>query len=170
MISFTELNTLPHEEFTQLFSGVYEHSDWVARQVSERRPFNDFPSFCDAMRDAVNLASDAEKLTLIRAHPDLAGKLARAGALTESSTREQVGLGLDHLSDAEFDQFSDCNARYRERFGFPFIICARKTTKQGVLEAFATRLTHSRDTEISEALHQIHQIAELRLHDLIPTP
>ena len=87
--------------------------------------------------------------------------------MTEESTREQAGLGLDRLSDEEYEQFSNRNERYRERFGFPFIICARKTTKQGVLDAFEARLTNSRSAEISEALQQIHEIARLRLEDAV---
>ena len=117
------------------------------------------------LRDAVDAATDDEKLTLIRAHPDLAGKLARSGTLTEASSREQTGLGLDRLTDEEFEQFSDLNRRYRERFGFPFIICARRTTQPGVIEAFDQRLRNSQKVEISEALLQIHEIARLRLED-----
>ena len=84
-----------------------------------------------ALRQAVEDATDEEKLTLIRSHPDLAGKLARAGTLTDASTREQAGLGLDRLSDVDYENFSQKNETYREKFGFPFIICARLTTKQG---------------------------------------
>jgi 2-oxo-4-hydroxy-4-carboxy-5-ureidoimidazoline decarboxylase len=167
MISLNELNTLPDDAFVAQLAGIYEHSEWVARQVIAQKPFRKLSCLRDAMRDAVNHASDDAKLTLIRAHPDLAGKLARAGALTASSTQEQAGLGLDRLSAAEFEQFTTYNTRYHDRFGFPFIICARKTTKLAVLAAFETRLTHSRPTEIAEALTQIHQIADLRLQDSI---
>lgn len=119
------------------------------------------------MRQVVDTATAAEKLVLIRAHPDLAGKLARAVALTAASTSEQAGLGLDRLDDAEYERFSDRNQRYRDTFGFPFIICARLTTKQGVLKAFDERLGHTVEMEISEALTQIHEIARLRLGDWI---
>jgi 2-oxo-4-hydroxy-4-carboxy-5-ureidoimidazoline decarboxylase len=106
-------------------------------------------------------------LALILAHPDLAGRLARAGALTAESTREQAGLGLDRLSEELYDRITSLNAAYRARFGFPFIICARMTTLEGMLEAFETRLHHDRETEIREALRQIHFIAGLRLADKI---
>ena len=119
------------------------------------------------MREAVENAGDSAKLALIRAHPDLAGKLARAGALSAESTREQAGLGLDRLSDDEFERFSDLNTRYRERFGFPFVICARLTDKPGILAAFARRVEHDAAEEIAEALRQIHHIARLRLDDLV---
>ncbi len=119
------------------------------------------------MRQTVENATAVEKLVLIRAHPDLAGKLAKAGKLTAESTREQAGLGLDRLDDEEFARFQSRNESYQAKFGFPFIICARLTTKQGVLEAFEKRLDHSREVEINEALKQIHEIARLRLEDLL---
>jgi OHCU decarboxylase len=118
------------------------------------------------MQDVVEAAGDLEKLALIRDHPDLAGKLARAGQLTAESAKEQAGLGLDRLTDEEYELFQRQNECYRERFGFPFIICARLTTKQGVLDAFEKRLENSADEEISQALKQVHEIARLRLEDL----
>ena len=167
MTALANLNAAPDEKFVATLGGIYEHSDWVATRVLEQRPFPNRENLRSAMRQVVDEATEVEKLVLIRAHPDLAGKLARAGALTEESTREQAGLGLDRLSDAEYEQFSDRNERYRERFGFPFIICARKSSKQGVLDAFEARLTNSRSEEISEALRQIHEIARLRLEDAV---
>lgn len=167
MIALANLNAASEEEFVTILAEIYEHSPWVAERVLEQRPFPDQEKLQLAMRSSVDDATKEEKLTLIRAHPDLAGKLARAGVLTEASTREQSGLGLDRLSEMEYERFSDRNARYRERFGFPFIICARRTNKQGVLDAFEARLMNSREAEISEALLQIHEIAGLRLQDLL---
>jgi len=167
MIAFANLNAASERDFVATLGGIYEHSDWVPQQVAGQRPFSDPKNLRLAMRQAVDEATQEKKLILIRAHPDLAGKLARAGALTEESTREQAGLGLDRLSNAEYEQFSDRNGRYREKFGFPFIICARLTTKQGVLDAFEARLVNSREAEIAKAVSQIHEIARLRLEDLI---
>ena len=167
MMSLANLNAASEEEFVAALGGIYEHSDWVAEGVLQQRPFPNPENLRLAMRRAVDEAADEEKLVLIRAHPDLAGKLARAGVLTEASTREQAGLGLDRLSDGEYESFSEKNGRYREKFGFPFIICARLTTKQGVLDAFVKRLGNSREEEISEALAQIHEIARLRLEDAV---
>ncbi|MEO8616272.1 MAG: 2-oxo-4-hydroxy-4-carboxy-5-ureidoimidazoline decarboxylase [Luteolibacter sp.] len=167
MIALANLNAASEEEFVTILAGIYEHSPWVAARVQEQRPFPDQECLRLGMRRAVDEATEDEKLALIRAHPDLAGKLARAGVLTQESTREQAGLGLDRLSDEEYERFSDRNAHYRERFGFPFIICARRTTKQGVLDAFEARLMNSKEAEISEALLQIHEIARLRLQDLL---
>jgi 2-oxo-4-hydroxy-4-carboxy-5-ureidoimidazoline decarboxylase len=167
MADLSNLNARSVEDFISLFGGVYEHSPWVAEAVASQRPFADRDDLIVAMRSVVEAASDEQKLTLIRAHPDLAGKLARAGALTEESKREQAGLGLDRLTDEEFEAFTDFNERYRERFGFPFIICARLTTKQGVLDAFAKRIGQTSEEEMRTALQEIHHIARLRMLDLV---
>jgi 2-oxo-4-hydroxy-4-carboxy-5-ureidoimidazoline decarboxylase len=167
MADLSNLNALPAADFISLLGGVYEHSPWVAEAVASQRPFADRDDLIAAMWAVVEAASDERKLTLIRAHPDLAGKLARAGALTEESKREQSGLGLDRLTDEEFEAFTDFNGRYRERFGFPFIICARLTTKQGVLDAFAKRIGQTSEEEMRTALQEIHHIARLRILDLV---
>lgn len=167
MISLCQLNAASDGDFVTTLGGIYEHSDWIPRRLLGQRPFPHAEALRLAMCKAVEDATEAEKLVLIRAHPDLAGKLARAGKLTHESTREQAGLGLDRLQNEEYELFQTRNDRYREKFGFPFIICARLTTKQGVLEAFEKRLDHSRETEIHEALKQIHEIARLRLEDLL---
>ena len=158
---------MPKAEFVACLGGIYEHSPWVAEQAAGERPFSSREHLADRMRSAVETASVTAKLALIRAHPDLAGKLARAGALSPESTREQAGLGLDRLSDAEFERFSDLNRRYRERFGFPFVVCVRLTDKPGILAAFERRLEHDIAAEMTEALRQIHHIARLRLEDLV---
>jgi 2-oxo-4-hydroxy-4-carboxy-5-ureidoimidazoline decarboxylase len=161
------LNAMPKADFVACLGGIYEHSPWVAEQTAGERPFSGREHLADRMRAAVEGASDSAKLALIRAHPDLAGKLARAGALSAESTREQAGLGLDRLSDAEFERFSDLNSRYCERFGFPFVICVRLTDRPGILKAFERRLGHDASAETAEALQQIHHIARLRLDDLV---
>jgi len=167
MPSLAQLNAVSDDEFVAILGGIYEHSEWVPTRIIRQRPFTDSDNLRQSMRQAVDQASDGDKLALIRAHPDLAGKLARAGALTKESTREQSGLGLDRLSDDEYEEFSARNESYREKFGFPFIICSRLTTKDGVLDAFEKRMPNSKNEEISEALIQIHQIAGLRLEDLV---
>jgi 2-oxo-4-hydroxy-4-carboxy-5-ureidoimidazoline decarboxylase len=121
----------------------------------------------DQMRAAVDGALLDERMELIRAHPDLAGKLALAGEVTDFSKAEQAGVGLDRLSVGEFAEFTELNTRYRERFGFPFIICVRKTDRAGILTAFRRRLGHSAEEEVATALGEIHEIARLRLEDAV---
>lgn len=167
MHTLAQLNCDSDEQFVAQLSDIYEHSPWVAEAVRKFRPFANLESLRLAMQQAVDAASPQQHLILIQAHPDLAGKLARAGGLTVCSTREQSGLGLDRLSDAAYQNFSNKNSEYREKFGFPFIICARRSTQERVLQAFDLRLKNSRDAEIAEALSQIHQIARLRLEGLL---
>jgi OHCU decarboxylase len=116
---------------------------------------------------AVDAAGEAQKLALLTAHPDLAGKLARAGALTDASTAEQASAGLDRLSEEEFQRFTAFNIAYTEKFGFPFIIAVRENTKASILAAFGRRITNSREAEFSTALAEVAKIARLRLTNLL---
>lgn len=166
-LSISALNAMEKDEFVARLGGIYEHSDWVPAAIYQQAPFQDPAALASAMRMAVQTSTDEAKLTLIRSHPDLAGKLARAGSLSEASTREQAGLGLDRLSDGEYERFTDLNERYKERFGFPFVVCVRLTDKPGILTAFESRLENGMLGEIAESLRQIHQIARLRLRDLV---
>jgi OHCU decarboxylase len=174
MLQLRTINAMSAEEFTETFRGVYESSPWVAARAWSKLPFATAATLQNCLRDMVETASIAEQEALILAHPDLAGKLARAGQLTEESTREQSRLGLDRLDEASFALFDQLNQQYRERFQFPFIICVGRLQNQAqVLQAFRTRITHSPDEERREALNQIHLIATLRLAALIedfPTP
>jgi 2-oxo-4-hydroxy-4-carboxy-5-ureidoimidazoline decarboxylase len=141
-------------------TALFEHSPWVEARADAR------PSSGDRHADLMVVVRDAspeEQLALIRAHPELAGKAAVA--LTEASAAEQASAGLDRLTQAEFDRFHALNAAYREKFGFPFIICVRLTDKAGILAAMECRLTNDRDTEIATALDEISKIVRLRLED-----
>ena len=141
-------------------TALFEHSPWVEARADAR------PSSGDRHADlmaVLHAATPEEQLALIRAHPELAGKAAVDGTLTEASAAEQASAGLDRLTPAEFDRFHALNRAYRERFGFPFIICVRLTDKAGILAAMERRLANDRDAEISEALAQIGEIVRLRL-------
>jgi 2-oxo-4-hydroxy-4-carboxy-5-ureidoimidazoline decarboxylase len=143
-------------------TALFEHSPWVEARADAR------PSSGDRHADLMAVVLDAapeEQLALIRAHPELAGKAAVDGRLTEASAAEQASAGLDRLTKAEFDRFHALNAAYRKKFGFPFIICVRLTDKAGILAAMERRLANDRDTEIAEALAQIGEIVRLRLKD-----
>ena len=141
-------------------SALFEHSPWVEARADAR------PSSGDRHADLMAVVQDAapeEQLALIRAHPELAGKAAVDGSLTQASAAEQASAGLDRLTQAEFDRFHTLNTAYREKFGFPFIICVRLTDKAGILAAMERRLANDRDTEIATALEQIGEIVRLRL-------
>lgn len=139
-------------------NALFEHSPWVEERAASR-------SHADLMA-VLHAATPDEQIALIRAHPELAGKAAVDGALTEASAAEQASAGLDRLTQAEYDRFHALNAAYRDRFGFPFIICVRLTDKAGILAAMERRLGNDRETEIATALQQIGEIVRLRLQDM----
>ena len=162
-----ELNRLGEADFTAALAKIYEHSPWVAARAAPARPFGSIDALAKAMAETVASATDAERHALVHAHPDLAGRLARAGDLAEASKAEQSALGLDHLSDEEFDRFDALNRAYRTRFAFPFIIAVGRQTRASVLAAFERRLTNDRTAEFETALAEIDAIARLRLHALL---
>jgi 2-oxo-4-hydroxy-4-carboxy-5-ureidoimidazoline decarboxylase len=166
-VSLTQLNNMDRARFTAALGAVFEASPWVADGAWPRRPFANRRALHAAMVAAVDEAGADRQLALIAAHPDLAGKVARAGALSADSAREQAGAGLDRLTDAELERFHRLNDGYRARFGFPFVVCARDHTKESILNAFETRLRNERPREIAEALRNIARIAELRLADAV---
>lgn len=143
-------------------TALFEHSPWVEARADARPSSGD--RWADLMA-VVHNASGEEKLALIRAHPELAGKAAIDRALTEASAAEQASVGLDRLTPAEYERFHELNAAYRARFDFPFIICVRLTDKAGILAAMERRLAHGREEEIATALQQIGEIVRLRLKD-----
>jgi OHCU decarboxylase len=152
--------------FVARFGGVYEHSQWVAEKAFDMGPPapEDLPA---VMRRIVEDAGHEAQLALLRAHPDLAGKLAKSGALTMESTSEQASAGLDQCTEAEFAEFSALNARYKARFGFPYILAVRGRHRSEILENFRSRVDNPPEVEFREALDQVHQIAALRLEALL---
>ena len=158
-----DLNGAPADAFVEALGGIFEHSPWVARAVADRRPFASIDALHAAMVEAVRDAGEVAHLDLIRAHPDLGTRLK----LSESSTAEQASAGLDQLSPDEFARFTELNDRYRERFGFPFIIAVRDNTRAQILEAFVRRIGNDREAEVLTALAQIARIARIRLEQAI---
>ena len=146
------------------FLGLFEHSPWVVERAFADAPFADAQALHAALLRVVEGAGETAQLALIRAHPELA---AREVALTEASSAEQEGAGLRALSAEEFARFAALNAAYRERFGFPFIICVRLHSKTGILEQFGRRLENDADTERAAALAEIGRITWLRLQDMV---
>ncbi len=167
MIPLATLNTLAPADFAQRLANIYEHAPWVAENAATARPFATIAALFEGLQAAMHQASPAERIALIRGHPDLAGKAARAGALTAESCGEQASAGLDRLSDQEFAAFHRLNDAYRAKFGFPFIICVRRHTKGSILASFAKRLAQMPEAERETALVEIDRIAALRLDALV---
>ncbi|NKJ35693.1 allantoinase PuuE [Rhizobium sp. SG570] len=157
---------MPEAEFVERFGGIFEHSPWIAQRAfaGELSPANDTAiGLHAALAFQFRAASDEERLGVLAAHPDLAGKLAQAKRLTASSTEEQASAGLDALTTEEHARLTDLNNRYVTKFGFPFIIAVRDHTKSGILAAFETRIENDRDAEFAAACRQVERIALLRL-------
>jgi OHCU decarboxylase len=157
--------------FVTRYGGIFEHSPWIAERAwdIELGPAHDTATgLHNALTRMFRSASPAERMAVLRAHPDLAGKLALAKRLTADSTHEQASAGLDHLTDAEHARFSALNSAYMAKHGFPFIIAVRDNTKATILAAFETRLNNDSATEFTTACAQVERIAELRLKALLP--
>lgn len=162
---------MPREAFVARFGGIYEHSPWIAERawLGELGPAHDTATgLQSALARVFRRASPEERLAVLRAHPDLAGKLAAARRLTEDSAAEQASAGLDALTDAERAEFTMLNTEYIARHGFPFIIAVRDHSKAAILAAFRRRIAHPTETEFAEACRQVERIAELRLKELLP--
>jgi OHCU decarboxylase len=168
--SLSELNTCALTRFLEVCGPLYEHSPWVAERAGASRPFASIAALHAALVNAVATAAPTEQLALIRAHPDLVGWLAIAGRLTEASAGEQAAAGLYSLSATEVEAFERYNAAYRDRFGFPFVICARENRTQAILAAFPRRLGHTVEEEQATALAEIGRIGWLRLLDAVSEP
>ena len=167
MIALDTLNGFGRVEFVAALGGIFEHSPWVAEAAFAQRPFPSVDALHRAMCGAVAAAGESAQLALIRAHPQLAGRAAIRGELTDASRREQGGAGLDQCSPEEFAQLHALNEAYERRFGFPFILAVRGQTRATILANMAARLDNARDVEQAEALHQIARIARFRLADLV---
>jgi len=154
------------DDFVSRFGGIYENSSWVAETAYADAHGLTTAELADLFAACVERAPRERKLALIRAHPDLAGKAAVAGALSEESTEEQRSARLDQCTVAEFERFQLLNRRYRDRFGFPFVMAVRGRNRAEILAAFEARLGNDVDTEFRRALDEIHKIARMRLEAL----
>jgi len=169
MPTLAQLNSSDRAAFAAALGHLFEHSPWVADETWPRRPFRDAAHLHAELCATMRAASRDRQLALIRAHPDLAGRLAQQNKLTAESTREQASAGLHALSEMELADFQRLNAAYVARFGFPFVICARLSHKAAILAAMQSRLANSPDAEFATALGEIEKIARLRLDDLLQT-
>jgi OHCU decarboxylase len=166
-VTLQAINGLDRDQFVATLGFLFEGSPWIAAETWPARPFASRDELHEALCATMRVAPAERQVALIRAHPDLAGRAAVAGELTPESTSEQASAGLDRLTAEEFAIFTQRNTAYREKFGFPFVICVREHTKTSILANFETRLRNERDQEIATALGEIAKIARLRLLDTV---
>ena len=156
-------------EFATVFKNIFEHSDWIAMQawdtgLTERD--DTAAGLYSSFIDVIEMVGREAQLSLLRAHPDLAGRLARQGDVTDNSRNEQASAGLSSCSEAEFEEFQDLNWRYTAKFNFPFILAVRGRHRAEILEVFKRRVENDIEDEFREALQQVLQIARLRLREM----
>lgn len=165
--SLSDLNACGKDDFVAALANIFEYSPWIAEQAAPARPFAGVNALFAAMKAAVGRAAPELRLALIKAHPDLANKTQRAAGLTAESSAEQNSAGLDRLSDAEYQAFEQVNNAYRARFGFPYIVCVRRHTRDSILRDFERRLPNDAKTETQTSIEEICRIAALRLDQLV---
>src|SRR5712671_6816591 len=163
----SDLNACSKDDFVAALSNIFEYSPWIAEQAALVRPFAGVRQLFAAMKVAVDRAAPELRLALIKAHPDLADKTQRAAGLTAESSAEQNSVGLDRLSDAEYEAFERVNNAYRAKFGFPYIVCVRRHTRDSILRDFERRLPNDAKTEMQASIEEICRIAALRLDQLV---
>lgn len=165
--NLSDLNAATRDEFVAVLGNIFEYSPWIAEQAAASRPFAGVNALFAAMKQVVENAPSEQRLALIKVHPDLANKTQRAAGLTVESNAEQNSAGLDRLSDAEFEAFERVNNAYRTKFGFPYIVCARRQTRDSILRDFERRLPNDVTTETRTSIGEIFRIAALRLDQLV---
>jgi 2-oxo-4-hydroxy-4-carboxy-5-ureidoimidazoline decarboxylase len=162
-----DVNNMDHASFILHLGSIYEHSPWVADGAWSRRPFGSVEALHEAMDSVMYAAPAAKQTALIRAHPELAGRVAKLGQLTEASRSEQSQAGLDRLTPEQIATMNQLNAEYLNKFGFPFIICARLNDVDSIVSALGARLENTAEREFETALREISKIARLRLADVV---
>ena len=163
----SDLNICSQDDFIAALANVFEYSPWIAGEAAALRPFAGVNELFAAMKSAVDRAPKESLIALIKAHPDLASKTQRAAGLTAESSAEQNSAGLDRLSDAEYQAFERVNDAYRAKFGFPYIVCVRRHTRDSILRDFERRLPNDAKAEVQSSIGEICRIAALRLDQLV---
>jgi 2-oxo-4-hydroxy-4-carboxy-5-ureidoimidazoline decarboxylase len=165
--ALSDLNSCSKDDFVGALANIFEYSPWIAERVASARPFAGVNQLFAAMKSAVDHAPPELRVALIKSHPDLANKTQRAAGLTAESNAEQNSVGLDRLSDAEYEAFERVNNAYRAKFGFPYIVCVRRHTKDSILRDFERRLPNNANTETQTSIDEICRIAALRVDQLV---
>jgi len=159
-----KINKLPQSEFIKIFANIFENSGWIAEELHNQKPFNDFKELSSKILNIFETATKNQKLEILNSHPDLASK-TKISSLTADSLKEQAGAGLDQCTEEEFNEFKKLNDAYK-KFGFPFILAIKGKTKIEILNNFRKRITSNQKIEFDEAVKQVKQIASLRLKEL----
>jgi 2-oxo-4-hydroxy-4-carboxy-5-ureidoimidazoline decarboxylase len=162
-VALTDLNKMTLPAFAAAVGDAFELAPWVAEAAHARRPFASVTDLHLAMIAAMRSASHEAQVAFLGQHPDLAGKAARAGEVTEESRHEQASVGLDTLSEEEFARFHRLNDAYKEKFGFPFIVCVRRHTRDSILQQFERRLLNDEGQEFPTAVQEVFYITRLRI-------
>lgn len=165
--TLSDLNACSRDDFAGALANIFEYSPWIAEQAASARPFTGVNQLFAAMKAAVDRAAPELRLALIKAHPDLANKTQRAAGLTAESNAEQNSVGLDRLSDAEYEAFERVNNAYRDKFGFPYIVCVRRHTRDFILRDFERRLANDVEAETRKSIEEICRIAALRVDQFV---
>jgi len=159
-----KINKLPQSEFVKVFANIFENARWIADELYNQKPFNDFEELASKILGIYDNATKEKKLKIIKAHPNLADK-TKISLLTPDSLKEQTNAGLDQCSEEEFNEFNKLNENYK-KFGFPFILSVKGKNKNEILNNFRKRISSDPETELNEAIKQVRQIASLRLKEL----
>jgi len=167
MTTLDALNAAGQSTFVATLGDIFERSPWIPERAWAERPFESVEGLHAALCSVVRGATHDERVALIAAHPDLVGRAARNGTLTPSSREEQAAAGLDRLVPEEIATFNELNAAYRERFGFPFVICVRENRKDAIVRGLRERVRNAREAEIGTAIAEIEKIARLRLFAVV---
>ena len=162
---FNKIENLSEIEFIEVFGNIFENASWIAKQLYKQKPFENFKDLSKKMISIFDEVDDQNKLKILNSHPDLADK-TKVGSLTPDSNKEQSDAGLDKCSQTEFNEFKNLNVKYKNKFGFPFIIAVQGKNKSEILINFKKRVLSDQKIEFDEAITQVKKIANLRLEEL----
>jgi len=160
-----KINKLSKSEFIKVFANIFENAIWIAEELYNQKPFDNFEELSSKMLNIFETATKGEQLKILNAHPDLAN-ITKKNLLTPDSLKEQTSAGLDQCTEVEFDEFKHLNEQYKKKFGFPFILAVKGRTKIEILNNFRKRISSDPEIEFDEAVKQVKQIASLRLKEL----
>ena len=162
---FNKIDKLTETEFTEVFGNIFENASWIAVRLYKQKPFYNFNNLREKMISIFEESDNQSKLKILNSHPDLANK-TKIGSLTPDSNKEQTSAGLDQCTTEEFNEFKNLNLKYKNNFGFPFILAVKGKNKLEILDNFKRRILSNKQVEFDEAIKQVKEIANLRLDEL----